>query len=229
MTRLSEQQLQALKDRAALFQKRLVQVAKRKVPQEGTNQGAFFAVLFQLAAAGIEDDVEGFCDLAEQIFEEIEAHGQEPLLSEDWLSEVTGEKDNFYFSTENLVSDLISPQRKKRHKKVLTEQERERLRQEVEAAVIDNEPLDVEQALTVAHGENVEGWIMTIEKAFIESQDSILEFWDLRKKTGLQAAELFLGLLLGQEHWILGQDTFYDKVLVERKKGKRKQKEGEEK
>ena len=220
MTRLSKQQLQALKEKAAEFQKRLVQVAKKKVP-DGTNQGAFFATLFQMAAECIEDDVEGFCDLAEQSFEEIEAHGQESQLSEDWLAEVTGEKDSFYFSTENLVSDLVSPLKRKRWKKQLSEDEIERIKNEIENAIVeeDDSPCDLHQALAVAHGENVEHWIETIKKA-LEHEDRTLEFWTLREKTELKPAELFLSVLLGQEHWFITQDKFYGTIAVgARRKG----------
>ena len=218
MTRLSKQQLQALKEKAAEFQKRLVQVAKKKVP-DGTNQGAFFATLFQMAAECIEDDVEGFCDLAETIFEEIEAHGQEPQLSEDWLAEITGEKDNFYFSTDNLVSDLVTKPRRKRRKKQLSDDEIEQIKHDIEAAIIDDDsPRDLHQALAVAHGENVEEWIRTINQALEKSDSRSLDFWMLQKMTGLESAELLLGLLLGQEHWMIEQRDFYDEVLIKRKK-----------
>ncbi|MEL6855537.1 MAG: hypothetical protein AAFO83_10585, partial [Cyanobacteria bacterium J06607_13] len=144
MTRLSPQQLEQVKNRAQLVHKRLMHLAKRKVPQ-GANQGAFFATLFHLAALGIEEDVEGFCDRAEQAFEEIEAHGQEPQLDEDWLKEVTGEKDTFNFSTENLVSDLVTLPRRKRKKRGLSQEEKERIRGEIEDAIVDDVPMGVEQ------------------------------------------------------------------------------------
>ena len=40
----------------------------------------------------------------------------------------------------------------------------------------------------------------------------------LQKMTGLEPAELLLGLLLGQEHWMIEQQNFYDEVLIKRKK-----------
>ena len=213
MTRLSEEQLETAQERAALFQKRLVQVAKRKVPQGTTNQGAFFAVLFQLAAQCIEDDVEGFCDRAEAAFEEIEAHGQEPQLDEDWLKELTGEKDTFNFSTENLVSDLVATHRKKKRKKELSDEERARIKQEIENAIIDEQPQDFEQALAVAHGEDPKDWIKTIKKA-LQKENGKAEFWQLRKVTKLSPGELLLGLLLGQENWEIGQQVFYKQVTI---------------
>ena len=84
MGRLSEQQLQAVKEKAALVHKRLMHLAKMKVPQQA-NHGTFFATLFHLAAQGIENDVEAFCDRAEEVFEEIEAHGKDPTIDIDWL------------------------------------------------------------------------------------------------------------------------------------------------
>ena len=45
------------------------------------------------------------------------------MLDGDWLGEVTGDRDTFNFSTENLVSDLVSPPRKKRRQKQLSQEE----------------------------------------------------------------------------------------------------------
>lgn len=213
MSRLSEQQLEKVQEKAALVHQRLVQVAKKKVPQGMTNQGAFFAVLFQMAAECIEEDVEEFCDRADEIFEEIEAHGQEPQLSEDWLKEVTGEKDNFYFSTDNLVSDLVSPPRKKRRKKQLSEEEIERIKNEIENAIIDDTPQNYEQAIAVAHGEDPQQWIESIQKA-LETAEGKATFWALHENTGLSAGELLLGLLLGQKHWAFRQDKFYGTATI---------------
>ena len=46
----------------------------------------------------------------------IEAHGQEPELDDDWLDELTGEKDSFYFSTDSIVQALPPLPRRKRCK-----------------------------------------------------------------------------------------------------------------
>ena len=216
MTRLSPQQLEQVQMKAQLVHKRLVQVAKRKVPQQAS-QGAFFATLFHLAAQGIEEDVEAFCDRAEATFEEIEAHGQEPTIDIDWLREVTGEKDSFNFSTENLVSNLVNLPKRKRKKRGVSQEEKERIRGEVQDAIIDDEPMGVEQALAVAHGENVQGWIVKIKGALTESSSGMMEFWMLRDKTGLQPVELFLGVLLGQEYWRIGQNGFYETLWIEMK------------
>lgn len=214
MGRLSEQQLEKVQEKAALVHQRLVQVAKKKVPQEGTNQGAFFAVLFQLAAQCIEDDVEGFCDRAEAAFEEIEAHDQEPQLSEDWLSEVTGEKDNFYFSTDNLVSDLVSPPRRKRRKKQLSQEEKEKLRQEIENVIVnETDELNFGQAISVAHSEDSHDWIEKILVA-LRKETGTADFWTLRKITKLSVGKLLLRLLLYQENWSTKQNSFYGKVTV---------------
>ena len=112
MSRLSEKQMEIAQKRATEFQQRLVRRARGRVPQ-GAEEGAFFAALFRLAAEVIEEDVDGFCDRAEAAFEDIEAYGQEPELDGDWLGEVVGDRDNFYFSTDNLVSDLASTPRRK--------------------------------------------------------------------------------------------------------------------
>ena len=205
--------------KAATAQKKLIEQARRRVPegvQEG--QGLFFLMLFQLAGESIEADVDTFCDRAEATFEEIEAFGQEPQLDEDWLGEVTGDRDTFNFSTDNLVSDLVSPPRKGRRKKQLSQEEQDRLREEVENAIIDETERggeqNYEQAISGAHSENVTEWIEKIRVALQESETGILEFWSMREGTRLKAAEVLLGLLLGQENWTIGQDRFYEEVTV---------------
>ena len=77
--------------------------------------------------------------------------------------------------------------------------------------------MGVEQALAVAHGENVQGWIVKIKGALTESSSGMMEFWMLRDKTGLQPVELFLGVLLGQEYWRIGQNGFYETLWIEMK------------
>lgn len=215
--RLSSEQLERVQKRAIAFQQRLVLRARGGGDGNSTEGGVFFAELFRLAGEAIEEDVETFCDRAEATFEEIEAFGQEPQLDEDWLGEVTGDKDTFNFSTDNLVSDLVSKPRRKRREKVLSDDERGRFQAEVEAAIIDDqeEGLSFEQALAVAHGEDVQAWIEKIRSNLLNSESRILEFWTLHKGTGLLPSELFLGLLLGQQHWEIGQSEFYGKVTVE--------------
>jgi len=64
------------------------------------------------------------------------------------------------------VSDLVTPPRRKRKKKILSQEEQERIRQEIEDAIIDEqeEGQSFEQALAVAHAENVQDWISTINR-----------------------------------------------------------------
>lgn len=87
-------------DRAKQFQQQIVAIA------QGKPKDVFYHELFRLAADRIEHDVEMFCDRAAILFEEIEAYGHEPTLDDDWLDELTGEKDNFYFSTDSLLTEL---------------------------------------------------------------------------------------------------------------------------
>lgn len=216
-SRLSPEQLERVQKRAISFQKNLVLRARERDDGNSTEGGVFFAELFRLAGEAIEEDVETFCDRAEEVFEEIEAYGQEPQLDDDWLGEVTGDRDTFNFSTDNLVSDLVSKPRRKRREKELSDEERGRFQAEVEAAIIDDqdEGQSFEQALAVAHGEDVQAWIEKIRSNLLNSESRILDFWTLHKGTGLRPSELFLGLLLGQQHWEIGQEQFYGKVTVE--------------
>ena len=214
--RLEQAQVERIEQQVSAFQDRLMAAARRRVPNGAAAEGGlFFSVLFQLAASAIETDVDAFCDRADEIFEEIEAYGQEPLLDTDWLSGLTGHRDTYHFSTDNLVSDLVSPPRRPRRRKSLSDEEKEKLRQEVEAAIIDEVPQTVEQALAVAHGENVDDWVCRIRRALTGSRDGLLEFWLLQEETRLKPVELFLGLLLGHEHWQITQtDGFFSKVHI---------------
>ena len=203
-SRLSEEQLQAAKVRALHF--------RQQVMEQGQAKG--FAEVFRLAAALIEEDVEGFCDRAEIAFEEIEAFGQEPLLDDDWIDELTGERDNFYFSTDGLVQEtgLLLPDNRAQGRKRQQPGEAE-VSQAVEEAV-----QGLEEALAVSHSENVQDWVQKIALALEKHQGrgkgKGMEFWLLQHTTGLKPAALFLGLLLGNHNWTIKQNTFYGNVLV---------------
>lgn len=138
--------LRTVKDKALSAHDRLVRTAQKRSADQ---QGAFFTALFHLAAEAIKDDVKQFCDRAKATLEKVEAHGHEPQVDKDWLKEVTGEKDNFYFSTEKLMSDLVTTPRRKRRKKRLSDDEIKRIKNDIEAAIIDDDlPQDFHQDLT---------------------------------------------------------------------------------
>lgn len=201
--RLSEQQLAAAVEKATRW--RLA--VEARVRAEGAEEKAFFPEVFRIASELIETDVEGFCDRATEAFEEIEAFGQEPQLDDDWLGELTGDKDSFYFSTDSIVKEAEPlPGRKRGRKQTLPDEVK--LVKVVEEAV-----QNLEQALKVAHHENPQNWISKIRKA-LEKHQGTMGFWKLKEVTGLSTGALFLGLLLGQEEWTLGQREFYQDVVV---------------
>ena len=201
--RLSEQQLAAAVEKATRW--RLA--VEDRVRAEGVGEKAFFSEVFRLAGEGIETDVDGFCDRAQDVFEEIEAHGQEPQLDDDWLGELTGENDSFYFSTDSIVSELEKlPSRKRGRKQKLPDEAQ--VVQTVEEAIAT-----VEDALKVAHHENPHDWIKRISMA-LEHNHGTMGFWKLKEVTRLSTGALFLGLLLGQENWTLRQQEFYGEVVV---------------
>ena len=211
--RLSEAQKKVVQRRAIAFKERVVAIAQRKA--NGHGGSAFFPEVFRIAGELIEQDTDGFCDRAEATFEEIEAHGQEPQLDDDWIDELTGENDNFYFSTDSLVSELEPLPGRKRGRKSLSDTEVDRITREIENAIIDDdEGQSFEQAIAVAHSENVHDWIETIRKALENSSHGEVEFWALLELTHLRPTELFLGLLLGLQNWELGQTEFYGQVNV---------------
>ena len=98
--KLSAQQWRQAQAKASRFYDEVTQRALEHGRQN------FFVTLFAIAAELIAQDTDKFCDRAEEIFEEIEAFGQEPELDSDWLAEVTGEKDTFYFSIDSLVTEI---------------------------------------------------------------------------------------------------------------------------
>lgn len=199
--RLFEQKHQAAIQKAIDFRQHVTAIAHAK----GTD--AFFPELFRIAADLIEQDANDFCDRAEVVFEEIEAYGQEPQLDTDWLDELTGEKDNFYFSTDSLVSELPPLPGRKRGRKPQPPKEREVV-QAVQMAV-----QEAEDALAISHMENPSDWIDRIQRALAGSGGAA-SFGALRNATGLSPGALFLGLLLGQEHWTMTQTEFYGQVEV---------------
>lgn len=201
--RLSDEQLAIAMEKANRWRMEV----EARVRAEGGGEKAFFPEVFRIAGEGIEEDVEGFCDHAQEVFDEIEAHGQEPQLDDEWLGELTGEKDSFYFSTDSLVSELDTlPGRKRGRKKKLPDEQA--VVQAVEQAIAA-----VEDALSVAHHENPIDWISRIKIA-LEHNHGTLGFWKLREVTKLSTGALFLGILLGQDNWELRQDNFYDDVVV---------------
>ena len=237
--RLSDQQKMMAQERAISWRQKVVAIALQNSQRMGqVNRGtseegqrAFFPEVFRIASELIEQDTGEFCDRAEMVFEEIEAHGQEPQLDDEWIDELTGENDNFYFSTDNLVQERETLPGLKRGRKPLSDDEVESITRDVENAIIDdrNETgLSFEQALAVAHAENVDDWINAIKKALGNSGNGEMDFWGLHKLTRLRPAELFLGLLLGQQHWAIRQTEFYGQINVcQKEKGGGRKGEGE--
>ena len=163
--RLSDEQKKVVQGRAIAFRRRVVAISLQKAGRHGGN--VFFPEVFRIAGELIEHDTGEFCDLAEEVFEEIEAFGQEPGLDDDWIDELTGENDNFYFSTHSLVRRLEPLPGQKRGRKALSDDEVERITREVSNAIINDEDeqrQSFEQALAVAHAENVDDWINAIKK-----------------------------------------------------------------
>ena len=201
--RLSEQQLAAAMEKATRWRR----AVEARVRAQGTGEKAFFPEVFRIASELIETDVEGFCDHAEDVFEEIDAFGKEPQLDDDWLGDITGENDSFYFSTDSIVSEAEKLPGRKRGRKTKEPDEAEVVKA-VEEAIAS-----VEDALKVAHHENPHDWICRIRKA-LENNQGTMGFWQMKDKTGLSSGALFLGLLLGQEEWTLGQQEFYGDLVV---------------
>lgn len=211
--RLSDEQKKRVQGRALAWRRKVVAIAHQKANREGGT--AFFPEVFRIASELIEQDTDGFCDRAEATFEEIEAFGQEPQLDDDWIDALTGENDNFYFSTDNLVSEMEALPGRKRGRKALSDKDIERITREVSNAIInDDEGLSFEQAIAVSHSENVHDWINAIKSALENSGNEEMDCWGLLELTRLKPTELSLGLLLGQQHWAIEQHEFYGQVTV---------------
>ena len=202
-TKLSAQQWQQAQAKASRFHDEVTQSALKRGKQN------FFVTLFAIAAELITQDTDKFCDRAEGIFEEIEAFGQEPELDSDWLAEVTGEKDTFYFSIDSLVTEIDSLPRRAR------QDEPTALDEEEVVQAVENAIQSAEDAISVAHAENSREWIKRITASLCEqTQNEAMTFALLLENTQLSPIELWLGLLLGHERWFIQQECFYSEIRV---------------
>ena len=169
----------------------------------------FFIALFAIAAERIAQDADDFCARAEGVFEEIEAFGQEPQLDSNWLAEVTGEKDTFYFSIDNLVTEVDPLPRSARQREAIAPDE------DAVVLAVEDAIQSAEDAIAVAHAENSRDWIQRITTVLKDqSQNSAMSFALLLQNTQLSPIELWLGLLLGHEHWSMRQSCFYGEVEI---------------
>ena len=175
-------------------------MARRKV--EGHKFESVNGAMFAICAELITRKTDKFCENAEDEFDSIEAHGQEPELDDDWLDELTGEKDNFYFSTDSIEQGLPPLPRRKRCKQPDGELDEVQM-----AAVVEEAVQSFEQAMAVSHVEKPQEWIEMIKRSLAENGGEA-NFWVLQSCTGLSPGALFLGLLLGQQNWITTQIDF---------------------
>ena len=214
-SKLSDQQKKGVQERAISWRQKVVAIALQNIQRKGqVNRGtseegqrAVFPEVFRIASELIEQDTGEFCDRAEMVFEEIEAHGQEPELDDDWIDELTGENDNFYFSTDSLEKQRNTLPGLKRGRKSKAPDEQAVVKAVQEAVQ------SFEEALAVSHVEQPQIWISTIKRA-LEKERGTADFDRLKRMTQLSTGALFLGLLLGQENWELSQDCFYGQVTV---------------
>lgn len=200
--RISAEKLRRLEKRAVRFRQLVHWVANRKVERrqfESVN-GAMFAIAAEL----IHRKTDRFCVTADEQFDCIEAYGTEPVLDDDWLDELTGENDSFYFSTDALEKGLPPLPRRKRAKQHEADLDEVQMVHVVEAAV-----LSFEQAMAVSHVEKPHEWIETIESA-LRLHGGEANFWRLQRSTRLSFGALFLGLLLGHQRWCTTQIDFDD-------------------
>ncbi|NJM98040.1 MAG: hypothetical protein HC800_13595 [Phormidesmis sp. RL_2_1] len=174
--RLSDEQKKGVQGRAISWRQKVVAIAEQKA--RGLGGGAFFPEVFRIASELIEKDTGEFCDHAQDVFDEIEAHGQEPLLDDDWVDEITGENNNFYFSTDNLG--------KQKQKEALPRRQRgRRPKGPDEKAVVkavQEAVQSFEDALAVSHIEQPKEWIQAI-RAALRDEGGRADFDRLKKLT----------------------------------------------
>ena len=202
--RLSPEKLRSLEIRARRFHQLVTGLAHKKV--RARQFDSINAATFAISAELIGRRADWLAIRAEDAFDEIEAFGHEPELDNDWLNGLTGKKDNFYFSTDSLVREREPLPRRKRARKLKGDLDAEAMAEVVEEAV-----QSLEQALSVSHVEKPQEWIQRIAIA-LKEKGGKAEFWTLKNMTGLSTGATFLGLLLGQDNWTLGQKEFYGTV-----------------
>ncbi|MGB3669720.1 MAG: hypothetical protein WA783_03520 [Phormidesmis sp.] len=131
---------------------------------------------------------------------------------EPWIDKITGENDNFYFSTDSLEKQRETMPGRKRGRKPKGPDEQKVVKAVQEAVQ------SFEDALAVSHVEQPQAWISRIKRA-LDEEGGNADFDTLKGITGLSTGALFLGLLLGQDNWTLGQDCFYGLLTVVEKEG----------
>ena len=146
--RLSEERVRQLQGRAIRFRQLVYWVARKQVEGEGSTFESVNGAMFAICAELIQRRTDRFCERAEDEFDTIEAYGSEPELDDDWLDELTGEKDSFYFSTDSIVKVLPPLPRRARPKKPEAGLDEGQM-----AAVVEEAVQSFEQAIAVSHGE----------------------------------------------------------------------------
>lgn len=205
--KLTPQQLQLAIDKANRFRDEMTARAKTKEQQN------FYLELFAISARRIQADTDAFCDHAHAVFEEIDAFGREPQLDDDWLEEVIGQKDSFYFSTSSLVSEPLSLPRRKSRKQIALPNE-DTMTQAVEQAI-----QTFEDVISITHTEDFNNWTQTIYQALSileadQAQSCQVPFQTLLLATELTPVELWLGLILNHHRWNIQQQHFYGPITV---------------
>ena len=133
----------------------------------GQEGNAFFPEVFRIAGELIEKDTGEFCERAEEVFQEIEAHGQEPQLDDDWIDVLTGENDNFYFSTDSLGKERETLPGLKRGRKAKGPDE------EAVVKAVQEAVQSFEDALAVSHVEQPQMWISSIKRALDKEGETL--------------------------------------------------------
>jgi hypothetical protein len=163
----------------------------------------------ELPRAGkkILEDAEDYCDRAHRELDRLNAWGKEPVIEEGAISKHFEKQQTSYHSLPRKI--LKAPPTLPRLPRQMDL--RLKLQPLPESTLESLElPAGMDDALAMAHAEDVEAWQKAISAAMPATGS--VKFQQLLALTELEPVELLIGLLLGS--WNLKQQGFYGEIEV---------------
>jgi hypothetical protein len=163
----------------------------------------------ELPRAGQEilKDAEEYCDRAHRELDTLNAWGKEPIIEEGLISNHFAQQQTSYHSLPRRI--LKAPPTLPRLPRQMDL--RLKLQPSPESKLADLElPAVMDDALSMAHAEDVEAWQKAISAAMPATGS--VKFQQLLALTELEPVELLIGLLLGS--WNLKQQGFYGEIEI---------------
>jgi hypothetical protein len=163
----------------------------------------------ELPRAGKEilKDAEEYCDRAHRELDRLNAWGKEPVIEEGLIAKHFEKQQTSHHSLPRRI--LKAPPTLPRLPRQMDL--RLKIQPSPESKLADLElPAGIDDALAMAHAEDVEAWQKAISVAMPATGS--VKFQQLLVLTELEPVELLIGLLLGS--WDLKQEGFYGEIEI---------------